>query len=581
MSVFDSFHAYDDEGYFLVLLRDYMSGRPLLTPNIPVYGPFFFEVMGGLFKLLGLQSGHDSGRYVTLAIWLITSLIAGLAARRLTRSLWLGLGAQLVTFMVLDALVSEPMSPSGLVSLLLVSLVAAATFRSSRPRAAAVLIGAIVGALCLVKINVGGFAAIAVAFAWAGSLPHRWRRFALPLMALLITALPFVIMAALLSRLWVLEFAVLVSFSAAAVGLACVGSGPQRPSPPAAIWMAAGGLVIVIASLGIALAGGTTANDLWNGLVVVSVRFPQVFELPFPIDAAYDLWASLALAAALAVFALHASSRVPRIAAAVVRVGAGFSMWVSMTLLPAPIFLLTLPLAWVATQAPGDRVDDPASDYCRLLLPALAVLESLQVYPVAGTQLALAAVALVPVLAICISDGIRQFRTELLPARAKFTVRAVAVAMAINVFVFLLFAIGSVGGYRPAVNLGLPGAASVRLSVKQTTQLRALVAAIDRDCSSFMTLPGMNSFYLWTGQEPPTDIRGEVWWLTLANADQQSIVRQLEPRPRLCVVKNQKLVDFWAQGRQVPNRALVNYIDQSFVDDGSYGDYQLLIRQGS
>jgi hypothetical protein len=581
MAMFNSFQAYDDEGYFLVLLKDYLSGRPLLTPNIPVYGPFFFETMGALFKLLGLQPGHDIGRYVTFAIWLITSLVAGLSARRLTRSLWLGLGAQLVTFIILAVLSNEPMSPSGMVSLLLVGLVAAVTLTSSRPRTAAVLIGAAVGALCLVKVNVGGFAAIAVAFAWTAGLPHRWRRIAQPLMAVLITALPFALMAGLMSHAWVLELAILASLSAAAVGLASARARPEVPSPPPAIWLAAGGLVIVIISLGVAVAGGTKPEDLWNGLVLVSVRFPQVFELPASINAAYDLWAALAFAAALTAFTAHGASRFPRVATAVVRVGAGFFMWVSIPLLREPFYLLTLPLAWVATQAPGDGIEDPVGGYCRLLLPALAVLESLQAYPVAGTQLALGALSLVPVMVICVSDGIRQLRTELLPAGARLINRAVGVAMAVDVLVFVLFAIVSAAFYLPGVGLGLPGAESVTISVQQAAPLRSLVAAIDRDCSSFITLPGMNSFYLWTAQEPPTDIRSEVWWLTLADADQQSIVRQLEPRPRLCVVKNQKLVDFWARGRQLPNRALVNYIDQSFVDDGSYGDYQLLIRRAS
>jgi hypothetical protein len=65
----------------------------------------------------------------------------------------------------------------------------------------------------------------------------------------------------------------------------------------------------------------------------------------------------------------------------------------------------------------------------------------------------------------------------------------------------------------------------------------------------------------------------------LDDEQQKSIVGQLQGRERLCVVKNQRVIDFWKQGRQVPSRPLVEFIDANFVDDGSYGDYQLLIRR--
>src|SRR5260370_5472016 len=72
------------------------------------------------------------------------------------------------------------MTVYGLLSLLMLGLVVGASFASTRPRASAVAIGVIVAALCLVKINVGAFAALAVVFALAGGSASRWRRFAPP-----------------------------------------------------------------------------------------------------------------------------------------------------------------------------------------------------------------------------------------------------------------------------------------------------------------------------------------------------------------------------------------------------------------
>jgi hypothetical protein len=577
-SMFTGFHAYDDEGYFLLNLRSYMAGEPLLNPSAPLYGPFFFEVMAGLFKVLGAQPTHDGGRFVTLAVWMLACLAGGLGAYRLTRNAWLAVGAQLATFGVLAALANEPMEPFGLTSLLLTSLVAAAAFRSSSPRLTAFLIGAIVAALCLIKVNIGGFAAIAVLLAWSGSLPQRWRRLVMPVVAAALVAAPFVLMRTLLGRDWVLEFALLATLSALAIAAACLLAAPPRQPRPSTGWIAFGGGLLAVACIGIALAGGTTLPVLWDGLVVFALRLPQLFNLPLTISAGYDAWALLALLAGLAVV-----TRRPRVRGtwvALARVGVGFFTWLVLLLPPDTVFMLALPLAWVATQPPVDNAGNPIDPYARLLLPALALLESLQAYPAAGTQLSMASLALVPVGVIILSDGVRQLRlagaTRSTPIKATSWVPRAALGF--NVAVFLLFALTAVAGFESGTMLGLPGAGTVRLPARQAAELRGLVAAVGQSCSSLITMPGMNSLYIWSGDAPPAELRSEIWWLTIDAERQQALARQLDAAPRLCVVRNQALIDFWAQGRPVPEGPLVRFIEASFSPGGTFGDYELLTR---
>jgi len=578
MAMFTGFHAYDDEGYFLVTLRDYLSGQPLLSPAAPVNGPFFYETMGGLFKLLGADPGHDAGRYVTLGVWLIGSLIAGLTAYRLTRSLWLGLSALLVMFHVLSALTTEPASPSGMVSLLLSSVVAAASFRSARPRATAAIIGAIVGALCLTKINVGGFAAFAVIFAWAGSLASRWRRVMLPASGLAVTLLPLALMSPLLSRDWVWEFAIGLALSGFLVAITCLAYA-SRPMPPASsVWLAGGGALLVVLCAAIAVAGGSNVRDWWNALVVVPLRIPHLITWPLQVNLVFDLWAAAVLIAALATRYL---ARLTAVMAGVVRVAAGLFMLLAALLLPSSIFMLAVPLVWIASVRPSREEDDPVGGYCRLLLPALAVLAALQAYPVAGTELSLSAVSIVPVGAVILGDGIRELQGAGLRRPAHFAAWAAPAALLVNMQVLLLVGYLATAGFFDGTPLGLAGAGSVRLPAQNASDLRALVAAIDRDCSEFITFPGMNSLYLWTGQRPPTDVRSEIWMITFDDAAQQSLVQQLQAMPRLCVVKNQHEIDFWTRGATVPDRPLVRFIDGGFSSGGTFGDYALLIRNGT
>jgi len=581
MAMFNSFHTYDDEGYFLILFRDYLSGRPLLGPATPVYGPFFFETMGGLFKLLGLEPGHDNGRYLTLGVWLVASGLGGFGAFRLTRNLWLAIGVQLTTFGVLAALVNEPMQPSGLISVLLMCMVAAATFRSARPRLTAALIGGTVAALCLIKINVGAFAALAVAFAWATGLADRWRRLLVPILAAAVAIAPIGLTLSLLSRPWVLEFAVILSLSAVPLGIACVLLRRPFMPPPSTKWLAGGGAVIMAGCLGIAVLGGTRPQDLWSGLVTASVRVPQVFVWPIPISAGDAIWSAVAVVVGLAVLRSSLQGRFTATAAGLARIGTGLFTWLALLLPPATVFLLAMPFAWIATQAPRGDVENPTDPYCRVLLPALALLECLQAYPAAGTQLSLASLALVPVGAVILNDGIRQLKLGRPEASALIRVvdRIPTAAVLFNMAALLVFALEAAAGFNAGTPVGLPGAASIRLQAQQASDLRALVAAVDKDCSSFITLPGMNSFYLWTGQQPPTDVRSEIWMVTLDSSQQRALVGQLDSMSRLCVVRNQRLVDFWVQGRGVPDRPLISFIQQNFVSAGSYGDYELLTRR--
>jgi hypothetical protein len=577
MAMFTGFQAYDDEGYFLLTLRDFISGHPLFSAALPIYGPFFYEVMGGVFKVLGLQPDLDSGRLVTVAVWLIASLLGGILTLRLTSSLWLGFGGQLLTFRVLGVLTNEPMHPAGLLSVMLLSLMIAGTFKSSRPRAAAAVMGGIAGAILLVKVNIGIFAAVAVMFALAGSLTDRWRRLALPAMALVAVVLPPVLMASLINRPWALEFALLVSLSAAALGVTALWIRPVPSVAPSAKWLTIGGVAVVLACLGVMVAGGTRLEDMWTKSILVGARLPQVFTLPTVVNPTSDIWAALSLVTAVAVCGRYARlAALP--AAGLFRVWAGLLTWVSMIVLPG--VLLTVPLAWIAIQR-AQTVDDEVGGFSRLLLPALAVIGSLQVYPVSGTQLSLAALGLLPIGAITISDGIRQLRTahNAPGGQERLVSLIVPSALILTIGAFLLYVFITVTLFAADKPFGIPGAESVRLPADQRTRLRGLVFAVDHDCSTFITFPGMNSLYVWTAQKPPGQVTTGVWMLVLDSGQQQAIVEQIKDRQGLCVVKNQTVIDFWAQGRQVPNDPLVVFIETNFVVAGSYGDYEVLVRR--
>ena len=312
---------------------------------------------------------------------------------------------------------------------------------------------------------------------------------------------------------------------------------------------------------------------MWNGLVVLAIRFPAVFARPATVSVVAGVWALVCLGAAVAATRSTPVARISPGGAGLLRVLAGAFAWFAILLLPSTTYLFAVPLAWLAARSPVE--DDPAGAYARVLVPILAVTAALQVYPVAGTQVSLGALPLIAAAAIILSDGIRQSRT----ADHAFAARIGApVTLAGNTIAVLLLAVVIRSEFGSATPLALPGADSVRLPAAQAAELHGVVAAIEDNCSAFITIPGMSSFYLWTGQEPPAELSSEVWWLVLDGAQQQAIVDRVQNLPRLCVVKNQRLVDFWAQGRPVPSRPLVQFFERDFAPLSAYGDYQVLVR---
>jgi hypothetical protein len=563
--MFAGFSAYDDEGFFLVALRDYLGGTPLMTPtSLPLYGPFYFEVYGGLFRLLGIAPDHDAGRWLTIAVWLTASALGAIVAYRLTRSYWLALAGQLLTFGGLLSLALEPASTYALTALLLIGLSAFATIRSHHAARAA-LIGGCVGALLLVKINVGVFAGLAVLLVWAAGLEPQGRRFALPAALCLVVVVPFLVTSALIHTAWVIELAVTLGLSLAAVAVVTTNSPLPGMPPPATVWLVAGGAVVVVATLGIALLGGSRPSDMIPFFFVVPLRFPGVFVTPMDISPAVSVWAAVMLAAALLV--RFRGTRLP----AAARISAGVFIWLTVLLSPSTVFLVALPVLWVACMPPPG--EDPVGPYSRLLLTSLAILEMLQAYPVAGTQTPLAAVGLIPVGAMILADGIRQAgRSSGWIAAAPTT--AVALATALVSWVVIM-------NFSDATTLGLPGAEMVRVQPAQGAALRSLVGAIAANhCSDLVTYPGMDSLYLWTSRGSSVETRYTVWYVTTAPSEQRRIVRQWSQEENLCVVKNQRLIDFWAKGR-VPNGPFVDFVNGGFVEAGQYGDYELLVRSSS
>jgi hypothetical protein len=596
--MFSFFAPWDDEGYMLVMLRSFRAIGALYTEVYSQYGPVYFLVMDLLFDGLRLPVTHDTGRLVTLGVWAASSLVCGLAAWRLTRSVGLGLCTQLLAFRSLYVQHFEPMHPGGLLCLLLSSLALVPLVYDSRPRLAAVLLGVGVAAVVLVKINVGVFALLATGFFYVGSVPALARRRPLLIGAgVAIAAAPLVLIWPALQHPWAQRYVLHVATAAIGVAVAIGATGPDARFRLQHLgWWAAGaaGLALLVGSA--VILRGTRPGDLFDAVLIRPLGQAAALTIPMRIPPNGRILDLLALA--LCVGAVRSRGRWSDHGTDLVegplRIATGLAMALTASGLSLTTGLFTIgnggflmaPFAWVAALGPRGIESPGALAVARRFLPPLAVLQTLVAYPVAGlTQVQWSSFLLIPVGAICVADGARQLGRSVRPLATPGW--APRLAGAVAVLVLLAITVRGVriqmrserALYESNRPLGLPGAARLRIPSAEAAPLRAVVADLRQRCSTHIGLPGVNSFYLWAGQEPPTAANAGTWMYLFEAPLQARIVERLRGIDRLCGVSSVSLAAMYSRGRPIPPRPLAEYFETAFRPAAEYGPFTVLVRR--
>ncbi len=599
-ALFNQFAVFDDEGTLLIALKAFANGQVLYRDIYAAYGPFFFEVFGGFFALTGWTVTNDASRLLTGLVWVGSSVVFGLVAQRLTGRLALGIAGSIVAFSALSTLLFEPIHPHVVIAPLLATIT---LLVASGPGRRVALSGAAVGALlaCLVltKINVGGYAVLAAVCAatlvWEPLRRRLWVR--LPAIAVLLL-LPFLVMYPDLREEWVRELALLELLSLAAVTIAAHG-GQMRPDgsdEPLRRWLLAASAGAVAASAAVLvflLLTGTTPSEAFDGIVTQGLKLREAFMVPLTPPASAVDWGIFAVVAAF--LGLWLRDRRGGMSMSIwpgaLRVAAGLAIWFTvagsapLSLNPAGNFIaLPMALAWTAAFAPVGIKDTPFARYARVFLPLFAVSQTLQVYPVAGSQVRISSVAFVAVGAICLADGLRQLRAWSADSGWKAArLQDVSSAAATAVVAVLAFhgvissAAGNLVAYRERPALPFPGASLLHLAPPQGEEYVALVDLLrEHRCTTFIGFPNVNSLYLFSGIEPPKPNAPGAWPIVLPLDQQQRVVDQMKASPRPCAIRNDGLADTsWLHGTP-PGESdpLVDYIFNDFETLETVGEFE-------
>lgn len=600
-ALFTQFAFYDDEGTLLIGLRAFADGQALYRDIYSAYGPLVYDVFGGFFALTGWAVTNDASRLLVGIVWVASSVAFGVAVQRLTDRLVLGAAGMIVAFTALSVLAAEPMHPQVMIAPLLAGITLLVAGQPTRRVAwAGAATGALLGCLVLTKVNVGGYAAIAAVAAavltWEPLYRRRWLRW-LTVLGLLV--LPFAVMLPDLREEWVRNLAVLEFLSAGALAFAAHTARPRGAESGTTLrrWLLAalaGAVAAIVAILLLLVLTGPSPSEAYDGIVKQGLKLRDVFMIPLTAPAAAVDWGIFALTAAGLGVWLRSDRAAGTAWPGALRVVAGVVIWFTvagsapLSFGPSGNYIaLPMVLAWVAAFAPAGSAEGPFSRFARVFLPLLAIEQTLQVYPVAGSQIRISSVSFVAVGALCIGDGLRQLRAWSAvkgwePGRlsAISTAAGLAIVAVLGFHGMLSSAASGFVAYDERPALPFPEAHLIHVAPPQGEEYAELVDLLhEHHCTAFIGFPNVDSLYLFAEIEPPKPNPPGAWPIVLPLDQQQRVVDQMRASPRPCAIRNEGLAQAsWLHGTP-PDESdpLVGYIFNDFRTVEKVGEYEFMV----
>jgi hypothetical protein len=576
--VFARFQDYDDEGYLLVTVQQFLQGLPLYDQVYTQYGPAYHLWQQVLHTLLGIPVTHDATRVVTLVVWLTCAVLVGWIVWLLTKRQLLTALGTIAAFMHLTRMTLEPGHPQELCMLGVLGALALTTWRlAAKTRigpAASMGVWALVAVTALTKVNVGAFLAGALTLGLVTSLIRTgWRT---KLEGIVIAAAMLAVPALMrvdLRRSDIAAYMVVVWCGLLAAFIS--RSSDADEEGVVTVWDLVAGVSAFAIACGVLVAGilyqGTSPRALFEGLFVAPLLLPKVFWSPLPVPA---LLAAVAPATLLAAWCWHRGLIRQRwIEFAALACGLIVSM-LSVAKVYWALFAVGPLLAWLVL---SDRAVGVEHRAARRILAFAAIFMGLQAYPMPGSQIVLGTVLYVPLALVMIAGVQRTLsaRERSSPAvQPSFGWRALLALLAVAAVVVL--GMQAQRFYARGVSLDLPGARSLRTTERNVATYRWLNANMRENCDAFITAPGLNSLHFWTEMAPVSTLNTTVWPVLFDHDQQRRIVAVAERVERLCVA--------WSPLRmesppEIAARPLMAWLLREFEPRGRFGEWEFRMRR--
>ena len=242
--------------------------------------------------------------------------------------------------------------------------------------------------------------------------------------------------------------------------------------------------------------------------------------------------------------------------------------------------LFATSFCWLAVRKPGpDGVS--RFNFPRALVAAVALMLALEAYPVSGHQMSWSTLGLVIVGALVIDDALTLASNRAAELRWATAARrgTAGVAVGLATLNVIGFTANYATLYHRNVKTTFATASLVRWPAAVTTTFEGVAKLLSSHCTTYYSLPGVNSFYFFTGEKPPSGLDTTQWMYLMDRADQERVVQALRQTPRVCVLYYRPGLYFWEHWRPLPRTSpLLVYMQENFAFIGQDNGYIVLVR---
>lgn len=562
--MFTYFGTWDDEGYLMMTVKQFLAGDVLYKEIWTLYGPAYYIYKWIVHGLLALPNTHDCTRLITLTMWVLMSLLGGLLVYRLTNSALGAAAAYVLSFLgSLPTLAFIPAHPQELCGVLIIAGLLLLTGDNQKRsfNLLVILIGALLASVLLTKINIGVFFGLALAITFtAFTAASRLQRLALIGLSAAAMLLPFALLRKQFAAHW-FELSAVAGAVLIAVLLVVLSENnrvvfsPKHHALATLSFAAAAALMFFLA-----MPADTAPGVLLDGLIVTPLRFSGYPSFEGAFHRAAAIWAAIAIGAAAAL--LFYGKRQPRAAEITVLLlktmfgltasvilpigcyntiivfvekasGLSLNTWFYENPSSGHLIILNFatPFLWLLLIKQSPEQKFAAHRVVRTALALTAVLQTLQIYPIPLTNNLMRATFLIVIAGVvCLCDAFADFK-RLFPRSLEwrpFYLALTTIAAATMIFFGTYETYAAKKFYNRQFALGLGGSSQMRLSEAEAAGYRFLIENAKINCDSFVTMPGMFSFNFWADKPTPTAINVTGWMRFISDSEQNQIVEQLK-----------------------------------------------------
>jgi hypothetical protein len=587
LSSVTNFSWFDDEGTLLAFIRSVLDGHRLYDETYSLYGPFYHLVYDFIYGDLGVPLDNLSDRLLAAGFWLAFTACFTAFAVRLTGSLIVGVFSYLTVLTGTAVTLDSAGHPEELALLLLGVLLLSIAAAERRMRVATlVLIGALLAALTLVKINLGAYVGGSVLIVLLRTtIRPGWLRGVLPAAAAGMLLLPVALFSLLFVLPWARSYCLFSTLTILPAILVWIASDPPRIMTRT-MWLplAVGGAGAATAIVGSIVAQGSTAYAVINTVLLQNADYVRNWYIPLGVGTRSLAVAAVAAACGIT-YVLSLQKRITaepaRTGVGLLKLGVALPGCLAMPLMPAQLlFMLVMPFAWLVIVPPrGVTWPMPIARGASGLIGSAMVLYP---FPVAGHQVDLAMVLPLMLMPVLLWDAVCEARMlgwwPWLTVDSGRRLGFIAALAAVAVFAAHTWRAASL--YAAEVPLDLPGAAFIRVAPGQADIFRWIAGQL-ADCPAMFSLPGLYSINVWTRHGLLTPININNILDVISPADQQRVIQALSAQPGLCVVYQPEYLRRFDRGQIAANPPLLQYILGNFAPTAERDGFMIMKRKGT